>query len=66
VYIAVMEKWWLPMRLFFGLPLALFILLTIFEPQPRPSTKKMLRAFMVAWGTVFAFIWVTFVCKALL
>jgi len=61
-----MEKWSLAMRLFFGLPLALLALLTVLEPQPRPSTKKMLRAFMVAWGTVFAFIWVIVVCKALL
>ena len=35
VYIAVMENWSLAMRLFFGLPVALLALLTIFEPQPR-------------------------------
>ena len=52
------EHWWIAAKLFVGLPLLFYILLSVLEPQKeiwRKPTKKVLIAFIVAWSIVLCF-----------
>jgi hypothetical protein len=53
------ENWWTAAKIFLGLPVLFYALLSILEPQReiwRKPTKRVLMAFIVAWGAVFAFV----------
>jgi hypothetical protein len=53
------EDWLTAASIFLGLPLLLYVLLSILEPQKemwRKPTKKVLIAFIVVWSVVFCFI----------
>jgi hypothetical protein len=53
------ENWWTAAKIFLGLPVLFYALLSLLEPQReiwRKPTKKVLMAFIVAWGAVIAFI----------
>jgi hypothetical protein len=51
------ENWWIAAKVFLGLPVLFYALLSILEPQReiwRKPTKRVLMTFIVAWGTAFA------------
>ena len=53
------ENWWIAAKIFVGLPVLFYLLLSVLEPQKeiwRKPTRKVLIAFIVAWGAVFSFI----------
>jgi hypothetical protein len=53
------ENWWTTAKIFLGLPVLFYALLSILEPQReiwRKPTKKVLIVSIVAWGAVFAFV----------
>jgi Flp pilus assembly protein TadB len=53
------ENWWIAAKIFVGLPVLFYLLLSVLEPQKeiwRKPTRKVLLAFIVAWGAVFGFI----------
>jgi hypothetical protein len=59
------ETVWIATKIVLGLPLLFYLLLSVLEPQReirRKPTRKVLIAFIVAWGAVacfiaFAFLW---------
>lgn len=61
VYIPLVtrENWWIAAKIFLGLPVLFYALLSVLEPQKeiwRKPTKKVLMTFIVAWGAVFVFV----------
>jgi Flp pilus assembly protein TadB len=53
------ENWWIAAKIFVGLPVLFYVLLSVLEPQReiwRKPTKKVLIACIAAWGAVFGFI----------
>jgi len=55
----IKENWWVAAKIFVGLPVLFYALLSVLEPQReiwRRPTKKVLMVFIVAWGVVFCFI----------
>jgi hypothetical protein len=53
------ENWWVPAKVFLGLPVLFYALLSVLEPQRevwRKPSRKVLIAFIIAWGAVFCFI----------
>jgi len=53
------EDWWIAAKIFGGMPVLFYVLLSVLEPQKeiwRKPTKKVLITFIVAWGAVFGFI----------
>jgi hypothetical protein len=62
------EHWLVAAKIFLGLPVLFYALLSVLEPQReiwRKPTKKMLMVFIVAWGAVFCFIALIFAWNAL-
>jgi membrane-anchored glycerophosphoryl diester phosphodiesterase (GDPDase) len=62
------EDWWIAAKLFVGLPLLFYVLLSVLEPQReiwRKPTKKVLITFIVAWGAVLCLVAVVFAWNAL-
>jgi hypothetical protein len=52
------ENWWIAAKVFVGLPVLFYLLLSVLEPQKeiwRKPTKKVLIAFIVAWGAALSF-----------
>jgi cell division protein FtsX len=61
------ENWWIAAKIFLGLPVLLYALLSVLEPQKtiwRKPTKKVLMAFIIAWSAVLCFIVLLFVWNA--
>jgi len=61
------ENWWIAAKIFLGLPLLFYALLSVLEPQReiwRKPRKKVLMAFIIAWGAVLCFIALVFVWNA--
>lgn len=55
-------------KVFVGLPLLFYLLLSVLEPQReiwRKPTKKVLVAFLVSWGAVACFVAIAFAWNAL-
>jgi hypothetical protein len=53
------ENWWVAAKIFLGLPVLFYALLSVLEPQReiwRKPPKKVLMVFIVVWGVVFCFI----------
>ncbi len=51
------ENWWVAAKIFVGLPVLFYALLSVLEPQReiwRRPTKKVLMVFIVAWGVLFS------------
>lgn len=62
------ETLWIAAKVFVGLPLLFYLLLSVLEPQReiwRRPTKKVLVAFLVSWGAVVCFVAIVFAWKAL-
>jgi hypothetical protein len=62
------ENWWVAAKIFLGLPLLFYALLSVLEPQReiwRKPTKKVLIVFIVAWVVVFCFIALIFAWNGL-
>jgi multisubunit Na+/H+ antiporter MnhB subunit len=62
------ENLWIAAKVIVGLPLLFYLLLSVLEPQReiwRKPTKKVLVAFLVAWGAVVCFIAFAFAWNAL-
>ena len=62
------ENWWIAGKVFLGLPLLFYALLSMLEPQNeiwRKPTKKVLITFVVVWSIVLCFIAFVFICNAL-
>jgi len=52
------DNLWLAVKILLGLPLLFYALLSVLEPQReiwRKPTKKVLVAFLIAWGAVRLF-----------
>jgi hypothetical protein len=61
------ENWWIAAKIFLGLPVLFYALLSVLEPQReiwRKPTKKVLMAFIIAWSAVFRLIAHVFAWKA--
>jgi membrane-anchored glycerophosphoryl diester phosphodiesterase (GDPDase) len=61
------ENWWTAAKIFLGLPVLFYALLSVLEPQReiwRKPTKKVLVVFLIAWGAVVCFIVLVFVWNA--
>ena len=53
------DNWWVAAKIFLGLPVLFYVLLSVLEPQReiwRKPTKKVLVAFIIAWSAVLCFI----------
>jgi len=53
------DNLWLAVKILLGLPLLFYALLSVLEPQReiwRKPTKKVLVAFLIAWGAVVCFV----------
>jgi len=62
------ENLWIAAKVFVGLPLLFYLLLSVLEPQReiwRKPTKKVLVAFLAAWGAVVCFITLALVWNVL-
>jgi hypothetical protein len=62
------EDWWSAAKIFIGLPLLFYAMLSLLEPQReiwRKPTKKVLVSFVVAWGAVLCLVAVIFAWNAL-
>jgi hypothetical protein len=62
------ESWWIAAKIFLGLPVLFYALLSVLEPQKeiwRKPTKKVLIAFIIAWSAVLFFIALVFAWNAL-
>ena len=62
------EHWWVAGKVFLGLPLLFYALLSMLEPQKeiwRKPTKKVLITFVVVWSIVLCFIAFVFIWNAL-
>lgn len=60
-------NWWLAAKILFGIPLLLYGCLSVLEPQKviwRRPTRKLLVAFIVAWGVVLCFVVLVFAWNA--
>jgi len=60
-------SFWLAVKILVGLPLLFYGLLSVLEPQReiwRKPTKKVLVAFLIAWGAVVCFVVLVFVWNA--
>jgi hypothetical protein len=61
------DNWWLAVKIFLGLPLLMYAMLSVLEPQReiwRKPTKKVLVAFIIAWSAVLCFIALALVWNA--
>jgi hypothetical protein len=61
------ENWWIAAKIFLGLPVLFYAVLSVLEPQWeiwRKPTKKVLIVFIVVWGAVFSFIALVFAWHA--
>ncbi|PYU69076.1 MAG: hypothetical protein DMG52_29825 [Acidobacteria bacterium] len=61
------DNLWLAVKILLGLPLLFYALLSVLEPQReiwRKPTKKVLVAFLIAWGAVVCFVVLVFVWNA--
>ena len=61
------ENWWIAAKIFLGLPVLFYALLSVLEPQReiwRKPKKTVLMAFMIAWGAVFVFVALVFAWNA--
>jgi len=62
------ENLWIAAKIFLGMPLLFYALLSVLEPQKeiwRRPTKKVLMAFIIAWSAVLCFIAFAFAWNAL-
>jgi membrane-anchored glycerophosphoryl diester phosphodiesterase (GDPDase) len=62
------EHLWIAAKIFLGLPVLFYALLSVLEPQReiwRKPTKKVLMAFIMAWTAVFCFIGLALAWNAL-
>jgi membrane-anchored glycerophosphoryl diester phosphodiesterase (GDPDase) len=62
------DNWWVAAKIFLGLPVLFYALLSVLEPQReiwRKPTKKVLVAFIIAWSAVLCFIGLVFAWHAL-
>jgi uncharacterized membrane protein len=62
------ENWLIAAKIFLGLPLLFYAVLSVLEPQReiwRKPTKKVLITFIVAWGAVLCLVAVVFAWNAL-
>ena len=62
------ENLWIAAKVFVGLPLLFYLLLSLLEPQReirRKPSKKVLIAFLVSWGAVACFIAIALAWNAL-
>ena len=53
------ENWWVAAKIFLGLPVLFYALVSVFEPQReiwRKPSKKVLIVFIIAWSAVFCFV----------
>jgi membrane-anchored glycerophosphoryl diester phosphodiesterase (GDPDase) len=58
------DNLWLAVKILLGLPLLFYALLSVLESQKeiwRKPKKKVLVAFLIAWGTVVCFVALVFV-----
>ncbi len=61
------DNLWLAVKILLGLPLLFYALLSVLEPQReiwRKPTKKVMVAFLIAWGAVVCFVVLVFVWNA--
>jgi hypothetical protein len=61
------ENWWIAAKVFLGLPVLFYVLLSVLEPQReiwRKPTKRVLIAFIIAWSAVVCFVALVFAWKA--
>ena len=61
------ENWWIAAKIFLGLSVLFYVLLSVLEPQReiwRKPTRKVLIAFIIAWSAVFGFVALVFAWKA--
>jgi membrane-anchored glycerophosphoryl diester phosphodiesterase (GDPDase) len=62
------DNWWVAAKIFLGLPVLFYALLSVVEPQReiwRKPTKKVLVAFIIAWSAVLCFIALVFALNPL-
>jgi uncharacterized membrane protein len=62
------ENWLIAAKIFLGLPLLFYALLSVLEPQReiwRKPTKRVLITFIVAWGAVLCLVAVVLAWNAL-
>jgi hypothetical protein len=62
------DNWWVAAKIFLGLPVLFYALLSVLEPQKeiwRKPRKKALVAFITAWSAVLCFIALVFAWNAL-
>jgi hypothetical protein len=62
------DSWWVAAKIFIGLPVVFYALLSVLEPQRelgRKPTKKVLVAFIIAWSAALCFIALVFAWNAL-
>lgn len=58
------ENWWIAAKLFLGLPLLFYALLSVLEPQKeiwRGPSKKVFITLVVAWSAISCFIALVFI-----
>ena len=61
------DNLWLAVKMFLGLPLLFYAILSVLESQKeiwRKPTKKVFVAFLIAWGAVVCLVVVVFVWYA--
>ena len=61
------ENWWIAAKIFLGLPVLFYGLLSVLEPQReiwRKPTRKVLITFIIAWGAVICFVALILAWKA--
>jgi hypothetical protein len=62
------DNWRVAAKIFLGLPVLFYALLSVLEPQReiwRKPTKRVLVAFIIAWSAVLCFITLVFAWNAL-
>jgi len=62
------EDWWIAAKIFIGLPLLFYAMLSLLEPQReiwRKPSKRVLVSFLAAWSAVLCLVVVIFAWNAL-